>query len=202
MRRFEQTRGLDSMRSGMWRCGLAVLALLIPCFLVIDAEAERPEVTETGVKSAFLYKFTHFAYWPAEAMGKAGAPLSMCVMGRDELADVLEQAIDGRKARNRPLVVRRVANADGARGCHVLFIGWSKLERIERMLGKLGRQPTLTVGDAKGFARRGGMINLTTQGKRMRLEINREAAERVGIRLSSQLLKLATLVDDADAGRE
>jgi hypothetical protein len=190
------------MRSWLWRCGFAALALLIPWLLVVDAKAEHHEVTETGVKSAFLYKFTHFAHWPAEAMGRAGAPFSMCVMGRDELADVLERAIDGRKARNRPLVVRRVANADGARGCHVLFIGWSKLERIERMLGKLGRQATLTVGDVKGFARRGGMINLTKQGNRMRFEINREATERVGIRLSSQLLKLATLVDDADAGRE
>ena len=71
-----------------------------------------------------------------------------------------------------------------------------KLEKIERVLGALGRQSTLTVGDVKGFAQRGGMINLTKEGRRLRFEVNRRAAERTGIHLSSQLLKLADLVDD------
>jgi hypothetical protein len=170
---------------------------VLPCWLLFtNADAEHEAPTETTLKSAFLYKFTHFVDWPPEALGKAGDPFAMCVLGRDELTDVLEHAVEGRTARNRPLVVRRIKSVDEVQGCHLLFIGWSQLEKIEQILGALGRQPTLTVGDVKGFAHRGGMINLTKEGRRLSFEINRRAAERAGIHFSSQLLKLANLVGD------
>ena len=183
-------------------CACALLVSVLSCWLLsAKAEADPQAATENSVKSAFLYKFTHFVDWPPETMGEAGDPFPMCVMGRDELADVLEQDVDGRTARNRPIVVRRIESVEETQGCHLLFIGWLKLEKIERILGALGRKSILTVGDVKGFAQRGGMINLTKDGKRLRFEVNRRAAERAGIRFSSQLLKLAVLVDN-DGGEE
>jgi len=178
-------------------CARILLVLVSSCWLLsTKAGAEQETPTEIYLKSAFLYKFTHFADWPSETLGKAGDPFAMCVLGRDELTDVLEHVVDGRTARDRPLVVRRIKSVDEVQGCHLLFIGWSQLEKIEQTLGALGRRPTLTVGDVKGFAHRGGMINLTKQGRRLGFEINRRAAERTGIHLSSQLLKLANLVGD------
>ena len=192
--------GTRRRRTGLFAC--ALLVLVSSCWLLpTKAEADHQATTETSVKSAFLYKFTHFVDWPPETMGKAGDPFAMCVMGRNELADVLEHAVEGRTARNRPLVVRRIESAKQTRGCHLLFIGWPKLEKIQGVLGALRWQPTLTVGDVRGFAQRGGMVNLTKQGKRLRFEINRRSAERAGIHLSSQLLKLAELVD-GDGGEE
>ena len=178
-------------------CACALLVLVLPCWLLpMRAEADQQAATEASVKSAFLYKFTHFADWPPETMGEAGDPFAMCVMGRDELAAVLEHAVAGRSARNRPLLVRRIERVEESQGCHLLFIGSLTQDKVERILGALGPQPTLTVSDVKGFARRGGMINLTKEGKRLRFEINRRAAEQAGIHLSSQLLKLADLVGD------
>ena len=168
----------------------------------VNAGAGPPIASEASVKSAFLYKFTHLAKWPPEAMGSEGAPLAMCVVGRDSLAEVLEHVVRGRRSYDRPLVVRRLEGVDGLAGCHLLFIGWSKAAKIDRILGRLARQPTLTVGDVEGFARRGGMINLTKKGNRIRFEINRRAAERAGIQLSSQLLKLANLIADEGSGEE
>jgi hypothetical protein len=59
--------------------------------------------------------------------------------------------------------------------------------------------PTLTVGDAEGFAQHGGMINFTRRGARLGFAINRGAVSRAGLSLSSQLLKLAELVPDDGA---
>jgi hypothetical protein len=52
----------------------------------------------------------------------------------------------------------------------------------------------LTVGDTDGFASQGGAINFTLQARRVRFEINPTAAEQARLKMSSQLLKLATLV--------
>ena len=199
MLRLRQERTLLTRGRRAGQCLFALL-LSVAWAPTLDAQGMHYTASETNVKSAFLYKFTHFAEWPPEAMGRRGGPIAMCVMGRDELAEVLEHAVEGRKARDRPLVVRRVDDSDAAAGCHLLFIGWSDAKRIDRILGALASQPILTVGDVQGFARRGGMINLGLEGNRMRFEINRGAAERAGIHLSSQLLKLAHLVEE-EGGR-
>ena len=57
----------------------------------------------------------------------------------------------------------------------------------------------LTVGEADHFARRGGMIGFFLEDNRVRLEVNRGAAERAGLRLSSKLLAVARLVKSAEA---
>ena len=186
----------------MDRCVHAALALVLASSFAIDAAGAQKRASETSLKSAFLYKFTHFAEWPPEAMGNERNPIVMCVIGRDSLAGVLEDAVQGRTSRGRLLVVRRVDGTEEARACHVLFIGWSDGEKIDRVIGRLAEQPILTVGDVEGFAQRGGMINLRKEGNRLRLEINRRAADRAGIHLSSQLLKLANLVADKGSGEE
>jgi dihydroxyacid dehydratase/phosphogluconate dehydratase len=56
------------------------------------------------------------------------------------------------------------------------------------------RLNVLTVSDLPHFAERGGMIGLVRQQDRIRFEVNRTAAEKANLVLSSELLKLATKV--------
>jgi preprotein translocase subunit Sec61beta len=51
----------------------------------------------------------------------------------------------------------------------------------------------LTVGESEAFARQGGMIRFFEEDNRLRFEINPTAAEKVGLRISSKLLKLARI---------
>jgi hypothetical protein len=55
----------------------------------------------------------------------------------------------------------------------------------------------LTIGDVDQFAELGGMINLTTEDKRIRFEVNVQAIERAGLKAGSQLLRLARIVTEA-----
>ena len=56
------------------------------------------------------------------------------------------------------------------------------------------------MGEADRFARRGGMIGFFFEDNRVRLEVNRAAAERAGLRVSSKLLAVARLVKPDAAG--
>jgi len=55
--------------------------------------------------------------------------------------------------------------------------------------------PILSVSDIADFTRAGGMIDLVEVEQRIRFNINLSAARRARLRLSSQLLKLATIVE-------
>jgi hypothetical protein len=53
----------------------------------------------------------------------------------------------------------------------------------------------VTVGDTPGFGEAGVMLNLyVSNDRRVRFEANTSAAARAGIRLHSQLLRLARIV--------
>ena len=74
------------------------------------------------------------------------------------------------------------------------FISRSQVRQLPRLLAGLAGASTLTVGETEDFAREGGMITFHIEENKVRFEINAEAAQRAGLRISSQLLKLATRV--------
>jgi uncharacterized protein DUF4154 len=173
---------------------------LLLALLCVSAAHGQTQASEVSLKSAFLYKFIHYADWPVEALGAPADPIAICVIGQDPLAESLEHAVSGRTAHEHPVVVRRVADSGDVGGCHVLFVGSPDPAQIEQIIARASAHPTLTIGDTEGFARRGGMINFTRRGARLGFEINRGAVQRAGLDLSSQLLKLAELVPDQGGG--
>jgi hypothetical protein len=91
-------------------------------------------------------------------------------------------------------VVRRYARGGDVGACDILFISQSEGNRVEAILASLNNRPTLTVSDLDRFARRGGMIHLVTDGNRIRLAINLEAAQAAHLTISSKLLRVAEIV--------
>jgi hypothetical protein len=94
----------------------------------------------------------------------------------------------------RSLAIRRFASVAALEPCEILFISSSEMPHLPEILARLQRAPVLTVGEADRFARRGGMIGFFYENNRVRLEVNREAAESAGLRVSSKLLTVARLV--------
>ena len=57
----------------------------------------------------------------------------------------------------------------------------------------IGRNSVLTIGDMKDFTELGGVIGFKIEDKQIRFEINLEAAQRAGLKISYKLLRLALL---------
>jgi len=163
--------------------------------------ASRDPLPEYPVKAAFLYHFVEFVEWPP-ASPLPPATVTIGVLGRDPFGDVLDKAILAKMAAGRTLVIRRFAAPAALEPCEILFISSSEMTHLPEILHHLQGAPVLTVGEADRFARRGGMIGFYSEDNRVRLEVNRAAAERAGLRLSSKLLAVARLVkpDAAESG--
>ncbi|HVY70275.1 MAG TPA: YfiR family protein [Verrucomicrobiae bacterium] len=158
------------------------------------------EISEYALKAEFLCNFPDFTTWPETAFATAESPIVIGILGTDPFGSVLDQTVVRKTINGRHLVVRRLKDLSGARECHVLFIAESEMRKLPEILNSLGSSPILTVGDSEGFARRGGMINLRLEGRKIRFEINLKATEQTNLRLRSQLIKLGTLVGDKPAG--
>jgi hypothetical protein len=78
--------------------------------------------------------------------------------------------------------------------CHVLFISLSEEHRLAEILKTLEKTTILTVSNLPKFSQQGGMIQFVVEANKVRFEVNLTSAERAGLTLSSELLKVATTV--------
>jgi hypothetical protein len=157
---------------------------LLVCLAVSAATPHAQEVsTEYRVKAGFLYHFVKYVEWPAGSQG----PLTICVAGRNPLGTVLEETVKGESVGGRPLAVRVILEPEP--GCDVVFVPSGSA--TSAYLRAAAGMPTLTVGETSAFADMGGMITFVVDRGKVRFLINREAAERAQLRLSSRLLRLS-----------
>jgi YfiR/HmsC-like len=145
---------------------------------------------EYEVKAAFLLNFARFVEWPSFGEVPSSAPFSICILGDDPFGQTLDQIVRGEKIDNRPLAVRRVRRPQDQ--CQVLFVPASESD-VARILKEVG-PGVLTVGEAPDFLRNGGMIDFVVENRRVRFDVNRAAAERASLRISSRLLGVARSV--------
>jgi hypothetical protein len=154
----------------------------------------QPKPTEFDVKAAYLYNFAKFVQWPPDAARREARTFLVCVIGDDPFGPVLDRVVAGGLIDGRTVVARRIATAQDARACHILFLGGMDEQRAVETLDTIGRADVLTVSDLPEFTRRGGMIQFVVQGARVRFEVNLNRARDAGLMLSSELLRVALAV--------
>jgi len=155
-----------------------------------DAQ-EDSQPTEYQIKAAFIFNFAKFVEWPAAAFAKASSPIVVGVLGENPFRDALEKTIKNKTVDEHPVIIREFRAATDATNCHILFISGSEKGRLPQILKQLNGRNVLTVGEMPGFTGEGGMINFVLDGTKIRFQINNDAANSAGLKISSKLLKLS-----------
>jgi hypothetical protein len=148
---------------------------------------------ERRVKAAFLYKFLGYTDFPASAFADAAAPLTIGVIGADDLAIELARVVAGRTVNNRAIEVRELREADAGARVHLLFVGGFDQQRVARIV-RQASGAMLIVTECESGLQLGSVINFRIVDERVRFDVSLDAAERNGIKLSSRLLTVANRV--------
>jgi hypothetical protein len=182
-----KVEGMPSPYRVLWLLGVVTL-------LLSGTRAQSPTAGEYQVKAAFLYNFAKFVEWPTSSFSDASAPLRICVFGKDPFGKQLRDITNDKTVNGRKLEVYQLVDLQLAKTCHVLFIASSERAQLKQIFESLRGTGALTVGDTKGFAEQGGMINFVLEDNRVQFEVNRKEAEQAGLKISSKLLSVAKLV--------
>jgi len=167
--------------------------LILLCSILLAAQfagAQGAGLTEYQIKAAFLYNFAKFIEWPAD-MGV----LNLCIIGDDNFGRDIDD-LERKTAAGKILSVERIKSVQEIKKCRILFISSSENERLDSILTAAQGLNILTVGDTEGYAERGVIINFYKEQNKIRFEINKDAAERSGVKISSKLFGLARIVHD------
>jgi len=177
-------------------CLCLLLALGVVCSDGLVAGAESLAPTMHQVEAAFLFNFAKFVTWPDDAFRRSEDSLIIGVLGEDPVGVILEETVRDKTIMGKKLAVKRFMRVQDAVKSHILFLSSSEESHLPQILKGLERATVLTVSDMEQFAERGGMIAFTVEDQKVRFNVNVDAVERAGLKMGSQLLKLARIVTD------
>jgi hypothetical protein len=169
----------------------SAIAAALLCLLGRGAYAQEARPGEYEVKAIYLYNFGKFVQYPA---GGGVESFRICVLGRDPFGATLDRTLADDTIEGKPMQAKRIDKIEDAGDCRILFISSSEDSQLKRILAALQSKPVLTVSEIPEFCDRGGMVQFVVQEKKVRFAVNLIAAEKAGLALSSQLLKIATEV--------
>jgi hypothetical protein len=170
---------------------LIVTALAWTLTSVPSLHAQQSRPGEYQVKAAYLYNFGRFIEWPPKVAAAKSDSFTICVLGQDPFGSTLTATLADEAIKGKNVVAKRIAGPEDAVNCRILFISSSEADRLKQILSTLNDASVLTVSDLPLFSKQGGMVQFTMEGNRVRFEVNLARAERAGLTLSSELLKVA-----------
>jgi hypothetical protein len=176
-----------------------VCTLTVGAGLVIGTSAAlAAEVAplDFQVKAAFLVNFPKYMDWPSAAFAGTNSPITVAIFGDDNVAGEFGNMIEGgRTVSGRPVLLKRITKEEQiGSDCQILFIANSERQRIQEILEKVKGTGILTVGENEDFLEKGGVINLVHRDRKIRLQINLDAAGRAHLKISTRLLMAADVV--------
>ena len=168
------------------------ILILITAAVVTSALGEERKPGEYEVKAVFIYNLAKFIEWPDKSFDNSPT-LTLYILGEDPFGSEID-AIRDKLIKGRRVVVKQIDSPDDLDNAGILFISSSEKERLRDILKSISGLPILTVGDTKSFAQRGVMVNFYLENSRIRFEINLEAANLAGLNISSNLLRMGTII--------
>lgn len=173
---------------GRW---LGILLVLAVSGVSLDARADHAPISEYSLKAVLFFKLPLFVY--LQNSGNTQSNLNLCVLGNNPFGNALERLARDPIGGHKVEIVRLAAVGDNI-ACDFIFISRSESVSVGALLQKFAGEHVVTVSDIPGFAREGGMVELTMNGEQVGVTINRKAAQKQGLEFNAQLLRLAKVV--------
>jgi hypothetical protein len=150
---------------------------------------------EYAVKAAFLYHFSSYITWPAEALPTKDQPFVIAVFYADPFGAVLDEIARTKTVAGRSIAIRRLTSAEKISECQIVFIPRSTpAEQQAAALRSAGGAAVLVVGESDDFIQRGGGAQFFIEGSKVRFAFSAGVAESGKLKISSKLLSLAKII--------
>jgi len=177
----------------------AALALVLPVVLfspetVADSDTDRLK----QIKAAFVLNIAKFVTWPEKVYQQRPQQLMVCHYQYNALGEAFG-IIDGKVVEGRRLSKKTVGNLPESVNCDILLVPTEALAELENEAQVGFDKPVLTIADMTdrrgvGQAHNGVLVALVRKNSSIGFEVNLQQAQKNGLKVSSELLKLATIV--------
>lgn len=163
--------------------------LLLSCFLKLHVAGQTNQ--ESNLKAVFIYNFTKYIDWDNL---DDDDNFIIGIMGNSSIDPAIEAIAKTNFVKNKKIIIRHFNSLEDISYCHILFIPRDYPATVRSVSEKVDKR-VLVIGEKQGAAKQGASINFTLVNDKLKFEINPDAVNAAKLRASSQLLKLAIIVD-------
>ena len=182
------------LKSPRLRAGIVAIAVCLGGGANLRAQTVAVPI-EANVKAVFLFNFAKYVTWPPVNLGdRSPAEVRVCVTANDAFFALLKAAVQGEDIDGKPLLPIALDGLDEAKSCQILYVGDSRTADAKAWFEAVKGSQVLTVAD--GPLNDDSVIAFVRDSNRIRFDINRAAASRRNLNVSSKLLRLAREVRD------
>jgi hypothetical protein len=164
--------------------------LLLLC-LIPKISIGQPAKNEADLKAVFIYNFTHYIEWDSSS---ATGDFIIGIIGESEVSKSLADIAKTNTINNRNIKIRAYDKPENINKCHILFIPKSCPFQLVSILKKT-ESGVLTISETTGYANMGTALNFVVKDDKLKFEANLKSLDKAGLKASSQLLKLAIIVN-------
>jgi YfiR/HmsC-like len=167
---------------------LGLLALSVPPSPLFAADS----YSEDAIKAAYLYRFAGYVNWPDP--GSDNIPFIIDVLGSPGVARELRRLLPGHLINNRAPQVREITGARDVGAAQMVYVGAGRAHLLRGLVPGASHPSLLLVTDEADGLNAGSMLNFLTVDRNVRFEVSLTAADRWGLKISSELLGVAIRV--------
>lgn len=160
------------------------LSLIVFCFIF----SAKAQLGDYKFHTIYIYNFTKYIQWPNTYQT---GDFVIGVYGSSPITSQLRAATANKTVGTQKIVVKQYNNLASVDNPHILFIPNLQSRNLDALKKKLEGKSTLFVTEKNGLAKLGSHINFILRDGKWKIEMNLAQVEAAGMRVSSQLARIA-----------
>ena len=170
------------------------LILYLPIVLLFYSNSIRfiPKPDELNYKmhAMFIYHFTKYINWPESELN---TEFIIGVIGVTPLKDELQHIIKTKNINNKKVeLIQLNENSEELKKCQIIFISEKESKSISKIYSATEKNPVLIITEKTGMLSKGASINFLVINEKLRFEISKSNVTSHNLKVSNELLKLAS----------
>ena len=145
--------------------------------------------SEDKLKSIIIGKLAKYITW-----NTASSESFVITILQNPFGDLLDKSYQDKKIKSKAVKIKYIDKPDELEFTHILYIPQVNQKQLEQILKKANQNNVLTISDSRGFAEKGGIVQVYFVSQKVKLKINLDIAKAENLMISSALLRIATVV--------
>jgi len=156
-------------------------------FLVVSLQAS---LSEEKLKVMLIGKVAKYIVWDKQ---KSAKDFTITILKNpfDTLPDEIykDKTIDGKK-----VILHYIDSVEDLQKSDILYIPTTVASQLTTILEKIKGKGIFTISDIRGFAQKGGMLQLYFLSQKIKLKINLQSVKAENLNIRSTLLRIAKVI--------
>jgi len=163
--------------------------LLIFIFLLLFATSVNSYELEDRLKVMITAKIAKFISWKEEDSTEF-------VIGvyKNQLSNSFDDILNNASIKSKKVRLEYFENVEDIKKVNILYISKASTSELSAIFKNIENKNILTVSDIRGFAQKGGIIQLYSKNQKLKLRINLDKAQKENINIRASLLKISDLI--------